>query len=96
MKLRKSQNSWENVALSVAFRQYRQKADDIQATSPTKIKKDAAIKFVKEKGEPRLFDRLMGPREFKDGQVLPYDLEIPDNNPALKKLDQPKIKYQTP
>lgn len=70
------------MALSVAYRQYRQDADDIKETSPSKVKQERHKKFVKENAEPRLFELVMGPRAFKNGQILPYDLEIPDKNLA--------------
>lgn len=71
MKLRRLPSAWSQILEQVAFRKFRESADDIDPGEPFLLayKKRQELK---EKGDPWLFELFLTEREFQGGKVKPY------------------------
>lgn len=82
-RLRKSEQAWNNMTSAIAYRQYRQRADDIEPTPISIVKREKNKEFREALGDPDLFEVIMGPRSVTlDGKTIkPYNL---DKRPKTK------------
>ena len=84
MKLKRNYNFWGEVMGSIAYRDFRREADDIDETPMEEVKFEEQEKFKREMADPVILDLLMGPRHVIDGKIQPYD-QHPDYLEYLKK-----------
>ena len=75
---------------SIAYRDFRREADDIDETPIEDVKIEEREKFRREMADPAILDLLMGPRHVIDGKIQPYH-EHPDYLEHLKKQEDQKV-----
>ena len=90
MKLKRNYVCWGEVMGSIAYRDFRREADDIDETPIEDVKIEEREKFRREMADPAILDLIMGPRHVIDGKIQPYH-EHPDYLEHLKKQEEQKV-----
>lgn len=70
-RLKKNDYAWRKVQKMVAYRKFRQLADDIDPTPIDEVKQKNMVEF-KKYGEPDLLEVFMGDRPEEKGIIKPY------------------------